>query len=144
MKTIKKYQDFRNINEKWEDEDEYSVYDGDGDDQNNSEEEVDFDGEMDYLCQTIESLFDNSGINCNVTNQGLDITAFVFPEKKESIKTLTKIFDVANKLRKDILPQYNSEFEIYEQKDGYPVITFQFTYEEEGTKSKVPWKERTF
>ena len=99
---------------------------------------------MDYLCQTIESLFDNSNINCNVTNQDLDLTVFVFPEKKETLKNLTKIFDIANKLRRDILPQYSSEFEIYRQKDGYTVITFQFTYEEEGTSSKVPWKERTF
>lgn len=142
MKSIKKYQDFK-INEKWDDEDEYpndDIYD----EKEQGEEEVDFDGEMDYLCQTIESLFDNSNINCNVTNQGLDLTVFVFPEKKETLKNLTKIFDIANKLRRDILPQYSSEFEIYKQKDGYTVITFQFTYEEEGTSSKVPWKERTF
>ncbi len=142
MKSIKKYQDFK-INEKWGDEDEYpndDIYD----EKEQGEEEVDFDGEMDYLCQTIESLFDNSNINCNVTNQDLDLTVFVFPEKKETLKNLTKIFDIANKLRRDILPQYSSEFEIYKQKDGYTVITFQFTYEEEGTSSKVPWKERTF
>jgi Mg2+ and Co2+ transporter CorA len=142
MKSIKKYQDFK-INEKWDDEDEYpndDIYD----EKEQGEEEVDFDGEMDYLCQTIESLFDNSNINCNVTNQDLDLTVFVFPEKKETLKNLTKIFDIANKLRRDILPQYSSEFEIYKQKDGYTVITFQFTYEEEGTSSKVPWKERTF
>lgn len=141
MKSIKKYQDFK-INEKWDDEDEYP--NDDFYDKEEQEEEVDFDGEMDYLCQTIESLFDNSNINCNVTNQDLDLTVFVFPEKKETLKNLTKIFDIANKLRRDILPQYSSEFEIYKQKDGYTVITFQFTYEEEGTSSKVPWKERTF
>lgn len=141
MKSIKKYQDFK-INEKWDDEDEYP--NDDFYDKEEQEEEVDFDGEMDYLCQTIESLFDNSNINCNVTNQDLDLTVFVFPEKKETLKSLTKIFDIANKLRRDILPQYSSEFEIYKQKDGYTVITFQFTYEEEGTSSKVPWKERTF
>ena len=141
MKSIKKYQDFK-INEKWDDEDEYP--NDDFYNKEEQEEEVDFDGEMDYLCQTIESLFDNSNINCNVTNQDLDLTVFVFPEKKETLKNLTKIFDIANKLRRDILPQYSSEFEIYKQKDGYTVITFQFTYEEEGTSSKVPWKERTF
>jgi len=141
MKSIKKYKDFK-INEKWDDEDEYP--NDDFYNKEEQEEEVDFDGEMDYLCQTIESLFDNSNINCNVTNQDLDLTVFVFPEKKETLKNLTKIFDIANKLRRDILPQYSSEFEIYKQKDGYTVITFQFTYEEEGTSSKVPWKERTF
>jgi len=141
MKSIKKYQDFK-INEKWDDEDEYP--NDDFYNKEEQEEEVDFDGEMDYLCQTIESLFDNSNINCNVTNQDLDLTVFVFPEKKETLKNLTKIFDIANKLRRDILPQYSSEFEIYKQKDGYTLITFQFTYEEEGTSSKVPWKERTF
>lgn len=141
MKSIKKYQDFK-INEKWDDEDEYP--NDDFYDKEEQEEEVDFDGEMDYLCQTIESLFDNSNINCNVTNQDLDLTVFVFLEKKETLKNLTKIFDIANKLRRDILPQYSSEFEIYKQKDGYTVITFQFTYEEGGTSSKVPWKERTF
>ena len=79
MKSIKKYQDFK-INEKWGDEDEYpndDIYD----EKEQGEEEVDFDGEMDYLCQTIESLFDNSNINRNVTNQDLDLTVFVFPEK---------------------------------------------------------------
>lgn len=142
MKTIKNYGDFKRVDEKWDDEDEYPNDEFMGND--DQEDEVDFQGEMDYLCQTIESLFENSNINCNVSNQGLDLTVFVFPEKKENLKTLTKIFDVANKLRKDILPQYASEFEIYEQKDGYPVITFQFTYEDESAKSKVPWKERTF
>ena len=78
------------------------------------------------------------------SHDSLDLTVFVFPEKKETLKNLTKIFDIANKLRRDILPQYSSEFEIYKQKDGYTLITFQFTYEEEGTSSKVPWKERTF
>ena len=48
MKSIKKYQDFK-INEKWDDEDEYP--NDDFYNKEEQEEEVDFDGEMDYLCQ---------------------------------------------------------------------------------------------
>lgn len=163
MGNLKKFNDFIIKEDREYDEDEYSIYDNDPDNppspEMEDEDEVDFQSEMDYLCQTIESLFHNSQINCNVINNDLDLLVYIFPEDKESLRSLTKIFDVANKLKRDILPQYSSEFEVYQQKDGTSVILFTFEYDESevsksngdnfqivkgGSGSGKAWKSRTF
>ena len=142
MRKINTYSSF---NESWEeDEEELDESDLDGheddydEDEDNGEDDYDdydggeninFDDEMSSLCDTIKSLFDNSSLPVDIDYEGLNLTVFVFLEKKESMKNLVKCFDVANKLRRDILPQYESEFRIYENKDGYPIICFDFTYD---------------
>ena len=165
MGNLKKFNDFIIKEERdWDDEHKYDDDDYKNDpppemeDEVESEDdEVDFQSEMDYLCQTIESLFHNSQINCNVINNDLDLLVYIFPEEKESLRSLTKIFDVANKLKRDILPQYSSEFEVYQQKDGTSVILFTFEYDESEVSkssddnfqiirgdSRKAWKSRTF
>lgn len=96
---------------------------------------AEYDSDMEYLCDTIESLFEKSGLSVNVNYDGLDISIFVFLEKKEKLKNLVKPFDVANKLKNDILPQYDSEFEIYENKEGDPIISFEFSFSD--SKSQI-------
>ena len=44
------------------------------------------------------------------------------------MKNILKAFDVVYKLKKDILPQYDSEMELYESKQGYPILSFQFIH----------------
>lgn len=156
MGNLKKFNDFFIKEDRENDEDEYSIYDHPSEMDDEVDDEVDFQSEMDYLCQTIESLFHNGQINCNVINNDLDLMVYIFPEEKESLRSLTKIFDVANKLKRDILPQYSSEFEVYQQKDGTSVILFTFEYDENDFKSnddnfqiikgdpKKAWKSRTF
>jgi len=87
-----------------------------------------FDDGMEDLCQTIESLYERSGLQVSSDYNGLDIEIFVFLDNKENLKTVIKAFDVSNKLKNDILPQYDSEFEIYENKKWEPIILFTFNY----------------
>jgi len=93
-----------------------------------SEEPSDDDDEEDHLCYLIRSMFSNSGIIAQVERDDLDITVFVFPQKKERMKNILKTFDVVHKLKTDILPQYDSEMELYESKQGYPIFKFDFFY----------------
>ncbi len=71
----------------------------------------------------------------DVDYNGYDISIYSFPEKREKISSILKIFDIVYKLKKDILPQYESEFELYESKKGDPVFSFQFSYDSDGVSS---------
>ncbi len=93
-----------------------------------SEEPSDDDDEEDHLCYLIRSMFNNSGINAQVERDDLDITVYVFLQRKERMKSILKTFDVVHKLKKDILPQYDSEMELYESKQGFPIFKFDFFY----------------
>ncbi len=139
MKKISNYKSFK-LNESWEEDDDLdNNFEDDGDDgddyiDDDSDEEYqndDFDSEMIDLCNVIKKLYDNSELSVNIDYDGLNIIVYVFFNKKEKIKTLTKTFDVANKLRKDILPQYDSEFELYENEEGDPIICFEFTFNDD-------------
>lgn len=138
-KNISKYRDFKNkLNEGREDED-YSQEEEDvndeflnieevGDEDVEMESEDPYKEDMEFLCSTIRSLFKNSDVDIDVDYDGFDISLYAFPEKREKMSSLLKIFDVVHKLKKDILPQYESEFELYESKKGDPVFSFQFIF----------------
>ncbi len=145
MKKINTYNSFRKVSESWEDDeeindDEYDYGDyGDESESPEGEESSDFDSEMVYLCNTIKSLYDNVDLSVDIDYDGLNITVFTFLEKKEKLRNITKSFEMATKLKKDILPQYDSEFELYENEEGYPILCFEFTFsdmseEPDGTK----------
>jgi hypothetical protein len=142
MKKIGTYKSFKINESSWEEDDDfqarYDNYEG-GEDAEYAEyeegeehdiEEIDdnFDSEMSSLCETIKSLYDNANLSVDVDYGGLNILIYAFLEKKEKIRSITKILDISNKLKKDILPQYDSEFEIYESEEGYPIMYFEFTY----------------
>lgn len=94
------------------------------------EEEEDIESEdMDNLLYLLRTLFKNSGVDAEIDNKGLDITIYAVLNKKEKISSILKVFDVVKKLKKDILPQYESEFELWETKSGEPMLTFVFEYE---------------
>jgi hypothetical protein len=126
----------------WDDARNYSYNDDDDEDfdkdvpkyQEEEEEESYFseepsdDDEEDHLCYLIRSMFNNSGINAQVERDDLDITVYVFLQRKERMKSILKTFDVVHKLKKDILPQYDSEMELYESKQGFPIFKFDFFY----------------
>lgn len=99
------------------------------------EDEDQYQNDMEYLCHTIRSLFKTSDMEVDVDYNGYDISIYSFPEKREKISSILKIFDIVYKLKKDILPQYESEFELYESKKGDPVFSFQFSYDSDGVSS---------
>ena len=50
--------------------------------------------------------------------------------KKDTLRNVIKVFEVANKLKRDILSQYDAEFDMWESKSGGGILTFGFTLEE--------------
>ena len=47
-------------------------------------------------------------------------------KKREKIRSIVRAFEVIHKLQKDVLTQYDSEVELYENKEGFPILGFQF------------------
>lgn len=97
----------------------YSDYDDD---------EYEEDDDMSHLLYLLRQMFKNSGIDAEVSNTHLDIIIDVYLNKKERLIEIIKVFEVAKKLRKDILLQYDSEFQLFYTKTGQPVLTFTFIY----------------
>lgn len=95
------------------------------------EDETIGDSDMDNLLYLLRTMFKNKGINnIYIEHDGLDITISVTMGFKEKIESIISVFDTAKRLKRDILPQYDSEFEMWETKDGRPLLIFNFFYGE--------------
>jgi hypothetical protein len=89
------------------------------------------DSDMDNLLYLLRTMFKNKGIkDVYVEHEELDITISVTMGHKEKIESIISVFDTAKRLKRDILPQYDSEFEMWETKDGKPLLVFNFYYGE--------------
>lgn len=104
-----------------------------------SDYEVTDEDEEDHLCYLIRSMFNNYGLNVSVERNDLDITINLFLERKERMKNILKAFDVVYKMRKDILPQYDSQMELFETKSGHPVLSFEFYYDSGDKDDNAPF-----
>jgi hypothetical protein len=133
-----------------DDDDDYGFYDKDDEDDISSnyspkkdstfrdeeyDEEYGEDGinsnDIQHLNYLLRSMFKNSGIeDVQIENKKLDISISCVLRKRESMKNVIKVFEIAKKLKRDILAQYDSEFEMWETKDGRPLLTFNFYYGE--------------
>jgi len=137
---------FDDIDDPFYDEDDnYSRYDKEyqGEDEDDSD-----DDDMSHLCYLLRSMFNNSNIDVNVENSGLDLSITAQFARRESLSDIVKVFEVVKKIKKDILAQYSSSYEIWETKQGTPMITFEFMLEDEdsdkdgvvtGDKDDYPW-----
>jgi hypothetical protein len=123
-----------------EDEDDYSRYDKDEDDS-------EYDDDMSHLCYLLRSMFNSSNIDVDVESKGLDLSITAQFDRRESLSDIVKVFEIVKKIKKDILAQYSSSYEIWETKKGTPVITFYFLLEDDkdgdgvvtGDKDDYPW-----
>lgn len=134
-----------------DDDHDYGFYDQDDDDhlfgrpnhsskkddtfRDEEDDEYDEDGinsnDIQHLNYLLRTMFRNSGIeDVQIENKKLDISIACVMSKKETMKSVIKVFEVAKKLKKDILAQYDSEFEMWESKDGRPMLIFNFYYGE--------------
>ena len=107
-------------NDDYDDDDNYGL--------DFEDEEVDDSDDMSHLLYLLRTMFKNTGIEVEVRNRGLDIEIDAYLNKKERLKDVIKVFEVAKKLKKDVLPQYDSEFELFYSKTGHPILTFTFLY----------------
>lgn len=120
-------------------DDDSTSYDDDDD------SSYDEDYEVENLNSMLRSMFRNSGIdNVIVETIKMDITITVTLNRRERLKEVIKVFEVANKLKKDTLAQYDSEVEMYDSWDkldkmSKPTIVFSFLYDEGLYDDKAPF-----
>lgn len=116
------------------DEDDYNYS---RDDEYKGEDEDDSDDDMSHLCYLLRSMFNNSNIDVNVENSGLDLSITAQFGRRESLSDIIRVFEVIKKIKKDILAQYSSSYEMWETKSGSPMITFEFMLEDDDDKDGV-------
>jgi len=93
-----------------------------------SDEDSEDDGQFGHLLYLLRLMFKNTGVEVEITNDDLDISIVAFMNPKERLRDVIRVFEVAKKLKRDTLAQYDSEFEIWYGKDGRPMLTFNFYY----------------
>ena len=109
-------------------------YEDEGYDKLNSDDYDDSDDngggqdDIEHLEYLLREMFRNVGIDVTVTSDNGDIQIVAILNQKERLRDVISIFSVANKLKKDILAQYDSEFDLWEDKKGLPMLTFSFYY----------------
>lgn len=82
---------------------------------------------MDNICELIRDMFNLSGIKSLVESDDLDITVSVEMNKKDKLKRLLKVLEVAKRLQKEVLVEYECEFEVWETKgEKTPLLVFNF------------------
>ena len=121
------------------DDDGYRRLHKDYDDDDDSDDELSDNDDMSHLLYLLRQMFKNSGIDVEISSDDLDVTIDAYLNTKERLKDVIKVFEVAKKLKKDILPQYDSEFQIYYSKTGQPILTFNFTYGDGEDDDKSPF-----
>lgn len=122
------------LNSRWDDS-TYDPYDDDYDDYDDIDryhqeesDDVDID-DMEHLLYLLRTMFKNAGIEANISNKKMNITVYIQLTPKERLRDVINVFEVVNKLKKDILIQYSCDFEMWETKVGRPYFEFTFTYE---------------
>ena len=108
------------------------------DDDFDEDDDIEMD-DVEHLLYLLRSMFKNSGIEVEVEHKNLDIMIYCVMSRKERLKDLINVFGVATKLKKDILPQYDSEFEMWETKTGQPMLVFYFYYGEGLGDDNIPF-----
>jgi hypothetical protein len=125
----------------WYDDEDDKYYSGrkssnpkfdDDDDDDYEYDETDDDDDVQHLTYLLRQMFRNSGVdNVHITaKRNEDIVIEVHMAKKDTLRNVIKVFEVANKLKRDILSQYDAEFDMWESKSGGGILTFGFTLEE--------------
>ena len=116
----------------YDDEDDYRY-----DKEYKGEDEDDSDDDMSHLCYLLRSMFNNSNVDVNVENSGLDLSITAQFARRESLSDIVKVFEIVRKIKKDVLAQYSSSYEIWETKTGTPMITFEFMLDDDDDKDGV-------
>jgi len=117
----------------YDDEDDYN-YD---DKEYQGDDDYDSDDDMSHLCYLLRSMFNNSNIDVNVESSNLDLSIIARFDRRESLSDIIKVFEIVKKIKKDILPQYTSSYEIWETKMGEPMISFDFMLDDDSDKDGI-------
>lgn len=133
----------------WYDDEDEKYYSGrkssnpkfDDDDDDYVNVDDDDDDDVQHLTYLLRQMFKNSGVdNVQITaKRNEDIVIEVYMAKKESLRNIIKVFEVANKLKRDILAQYDAEFDIWTAKTGGGILSFGFTLDEGLDDDNMPF-----
>lgn len=147
--STKDYSGYGEYDDWYEDEDQYHTgkkssnpkFDDDDDDDDGYYDNSDDEDDVEHLTYLLRQMFRNSGIDdVRVTAKGNeDIVCEIYMNKKETLRNVIKVFEVANKLKRDILAQYDAEFEIWQSKAGGGILTFGFTLDEGLDDDNMPF-----
>jgi hypothetical protein len=135
----RKYLDsFNQFNEAWDDLDDWNEYQykptkkGYQEEEFEKEQEDDRgEGERGELAYWIRQMFKANKIESTIETENYDLISYIFLSKREKMSNLLNVFEVINKIKKDLLTTYSAEVELYENKEGYPVLKFTFSYDAE-------------
>lgn len=111
------------------DEDEESLYDKDAMDMDDDDEYVGDTEVLENLATLIRKMIQTAGISdYYVTTNNYDISIqFVF-NKTEKLSRLLKVMGLLKKLYTDTLIQFEADLDLWETKDGRPLLTVDFYY----------------
>ena len=122
-----------------DDDEYYSRYDKKSKEKKDEDEdEYNYDDDMSHLCYLLRSMFNNSNIDINVENNGLDLSITAQFAKRESLTDIIKVFEIIKKIKKDVLAQYSTSYEIWQTKSGLSMITFEFMLEDDNKNDIDP------
>ena len=77
-------------------------------------------------------MFKNRGIeNYSINSKKYDISITITMRSKERLSDVVMIFDILKKLKKDILPQYESEFDMWTNRKNEQIFEALFLYEDD-------------
>jgi hypothetical protein len=93
------------------------------------DEEDEISDDMQHLLYLLRAYFKNSGIEADLSCKDLDISVSIVLNKRDKLSFLMKSFDCVKKMHRDILPQYDSEFELWSTKLKEPMLLFNFLYD---------------
>jgi hypothetical protein len=86
------------------------------------------DEEMMQLVDIIQQTLDNANVDCEVDFRGYNIYISCFLRVTERLSEIVNVFEEVNKVKKDLLQEYESLFEMYELEGNEQCLEFYFSY----------------
>jgi len=155
---IQKYKKFieRVDDESWEQQeqdwsDDHHPWDADKDETRSDKDNYDdeyygdttVDDGMEHILYLLRNTLRNKGIEeFFVDNRKFDICISVVMLSKERLSNVRDIFDILYHLKTDIIPQYDSEFDMYQTTKGETILEFNF-YLNEGLEDNYDDEEQS-
>jgi len=120
---LKKYNNYLNEDKS---EDEYFDEYGSQDDYE-GQDDAQSDDDMEHLLYLLRTFLKDSGINnVSLKNSDSSIKLEIVLKTKERLTDVIKTFAVLKKLSNDIMADYDAEFDIWETKQGDPLLIIDY------------------
>ena len=117
---LKKYNNY--LNEDKNDDDDFFGEYGSQDDYE-GQDDAQSDDDMEHLLYLLRTFLKDSGINnVSLKNSDSSIKLEIVLKTKERLTDVIKTFAVLKKLSNDIMADYDAEFDIWETKQGDPLL----------------------